>query len=119
VLVMSARWCQPCRIHAEEMNADADHYGDDVVFMTALLQNQQAGQAEVADIAWWADQFNVQYPVMLDPDRTIQRFYEPSWPGNIIIDTETMTIVRREAGIPQDGGLGASFWDTLDDVVAN
>jgi hypothetical protein len=86
-----------------------------MVFPEAGTQNNPRA-ATYADGDAWADRWDIDYPLVIDPEYTFEPTMvqeQAAWPCNFLIDTRTMTIVEIIAGSPE-----AAFWSKYDDVLA-
>ena len=70
VLDSSALWCEPCKQIAETLPCQSEAYGDDVVFMTFIIQGIDSNPSTDEDAVAWSDAFGLgdghMTPVMND-----------------------------------------------------
>ena len=94
VLDLSTMWCGPCNqagAHAQEVQ---DQYiDDDLIYITVLIEDQQAGPVDLADLQQWAAAYgNTTSPVVAG-DRTMLTsgggtFDLTSWPTFFYMDRD-------------------------------
>jgi hypothetical protein len=116
VMLISSVWCGPCRTEAANVlpGEYAEWKPQGGHFLAILIDGQDPGTpATVDELSTWASTYNTSYTMAMDPSNHVMAFYEPAFPGNIIIRTSDMKIIRQVAGVPQ-----ASFWNTFAQVVA-
>jgi len=113
---VSASWCSACKKESKTV-LPAKHLlykprGGE--FLTQLNDGPSPGHAAVQqDLLNWANSFDVDYPVMMDPGRQLDAlFVAQVYPANIIIDTRTMAIVEVVGGIP-----GTSYWTKFESTL--
>ncbi len=78
-----------------------------------LIDGPSVGTAATAvDLTNWSSQYQTNYSMVMDPESKSMQWYEPAFPGNLIIRTSDMKIIEVVAGVPDD-----SFWVTFDQVL--
>ena len=94
VLDLSAMWCGPCNqagAHAQEVQDQ--YYDDDLIYITVLIEDQQAGPVGLDDLQQWAAAYgNTTSPVVAG-DRTLLTsgggtWDLTSWPTFFYIDRD-------------------------------
>jgi hypothetical protein len=116
VMLISSVWCGPCRTEAANVlpGEFAEWKPQGGHFLAILIDGQEPGTpATVDDLLAWSTSYQPSYTMAMDPSNHVMSWYEPAFPGNIIIRTSDMKIIRRVAGVPQ-----ANFWNTFAQVVA-
>ena len=78
-----ATWCGPCQAETPSLVDVYNAEGDDVVFIGLNLQESESKVAE------FKDQYNIPYPLALDPDGKVSELYRPvGLPTSWFIDSE-------------------------------
>lgn len=115
VMVVSASWCGPCQAEAAtDIPEKRAEYGDDVVFLSTLLQGPTGEPATFLDLENWTKAYPVDYPMAVDPaDQIFSLYPRAAFPANMMIRTDTMQIVRAVNAAPD-----ASFWLQADGIIA-
>ena len=95
VLDFSAVWCGYCQIAASKAQEIQDKFpGQDVVWVTILLQNAYGQTPSVTDLQKWSQEFDITTSPVLAGNNTIidssgENGYNPSsWPAIVIIDRD-------------------------------
>jgi len=113
---MSAGWCGPCK---EEVEEDLPHeyaklkpIGGE--FLVNIAESDNPGEvAGYQTLDLWAMAFGMGFPSVIDPKYQLGALVDSStFPANMIIDTRTMMIQEKIAGVPQTG-----FWTTFEDIA--
>lgn len=115
VMLISSVWCGPCRQEAQNVlpNEYAHFKPMGGQFLAVLIDGQDPGTpATVDELTAWATAYQPSYAMTMDPSNEVMAFYEPAFPGNLIIRTSDMKIIRRVAGVPN-----ALFWNTFTQVL--
>lgn len=115
VMLISSVWCGPCRSEAQTVlpGKFAQYRPLGGHFLAVLIDGQQPGTpATVDELTAWSSTYQPGYSMTMDPSNLVMAYYEPAFPGNIIVRTSDMKIIRRVAGVPQ-----ASFWNTFEQVL--
>ncbi len=107
----SARWCSVCQHEAQTSMQHYEYWRPKgVEFMTAIFENEDSEPAELSDIEYWGERFELAYPLVLDPGLSLGVFFDKSAsPFNMIIDLRTMEIMEAEAGLIDLGPDNATF----------
>lgn len=112
VVNMSAVWCTVCRAEfrlfdQEQVYAELRPRGAE--FVGFLFEDRDHEPARPSDLACWADNFRVDFPMLLDPGfKTGRYFVSDATPMNLVVDARNMQILRQ-----YPGGGGA-----IDDLLA-
>ncbi|HZO11818.1 MAG TPA: TlpA family protein disulfide reductase [Polyangiaceae bacterium] len=122
VLVISVAgvWCSPCKYEADVVlpeKYEAFHSrGLEIFGLLADGQTPVAAGGEPAtieELETWIETFDSPYPSVLEPlPRPLAVPFGTALPGNLIIDTKTMTIRERIAGQPTEG-----FWLQVEELL--
>jgi len=81
ILDFSAMWCNPCQLAAFEVEDLQQEYGEDIVYVTILVENTHQNQARLSDVKAWADAFNiVTAPVLQGSRELISSDPDVGWP---------------------------------------
>ncbi len=114
-MLTSALWCPPCNQEAKsilpgEYKKQKPLGGH---FITVMIDGNDPGTAATfADITKWKDKYEVAYSLVVDPKEQVMSHYEPAFPGNMIIRTKDMKVIKSVAGVPN-----ATFWSTFEKVL--
>ncbi len=112
----SALWCNPCKNEAQQLLPVeyAELHPQGMEFMVIVVEGAHIGDAATFDdLDAWIDEFGVTYSAVLDPANQLGLDTE-SFPANLLVDTQDMTIVEDVKGIPQD-----SFWAKAEDLLGD
>tara|TARA_X000001382_G_C3133973_1_gene167356 strand:- start:6 stop:680 length:675 start_codon:yes stop_codon:yes gene_type:complete len=96
VLDLSAMWCYPCQQAAYDHNDMLDRFrGEDIVYITVLLENFQRETPSQDDLIAWRDQFEIASPILQGRTTLYGQDYKEQWPMGsypsfIIIDKEML-----------------------------
>jgi hypothetical protein len=103
-LDVASVWCGPCNEEAEcVLPALHKRYAPcGGEFMLQLADGPDEGVAAVpANLVAWTEQYKVNFPSAVDPEyKTEVLWAAEAFPENILIDTTSMTIIDRIAGVP-------------------
>lgn len=116
VMLISSVWCGPCRQEASTvLPGEYAHWKPlGGHFLAILIDGADPGTpATVDELFAWSSTYQPQYTMTMDPSNYVMSFFEPAFPGNLIVRTSDMKIIRRVAGVPP-----ASFWTTFEQVLA-
>ena len=119
VVDMASWWCGPCKEAASEsmellpqMQALAPS-----LFVTLLVQNEAANPVSQADVARWADTFELDYPVVKDIEEAITRSWDvTSFPTFFFVAPDG-TVVDRIDGKPEDSDILQFVADAAEDYA--
>jgi hypothetical protein len=103
-LDVASVWCGPCNEEAQcVLPALHKRYAPcGGEFMLQLADGPEQGVAAVPkNLLAWAEEYKVNFPAAVDPEyKTEVIWAAEAFPENILINTTTMTIVDRIAGVP-------------------
>ncbi len=122
VINASAVWCGVCRAEYKQLhdeNVYASYRPQGVEILGALFEDQDYGPAKPEDLELWGSypDFEVQFPMVLDPSFKLGAFFESDvTPLNMIVDTRTMKVVNVTMGY--DPNPDSTYWVLVDDVLA-
>lgn len=92
ILDFSAMWCGPCMMAATEVEALHEKYGDKIVYVTVLIENQSHNPPTKSDLKKWAKYFKIESAPILGGSRDLMSS-DPNkgwpitaWPQFYIID---------------------------------
>ena len=98
ILDFSAMWCGPCMMAATEVEDLQKRYGDKIVYVTILIENQNGNQPSKNDLKNWADHFGIESAPVLGGSRSLISS-DPNigwsvggWPQFHIIDQNMLLI---------------------------
>jgi thiol-disulfide isomerase/thioredoxin len=114
-LIMSSAWCGPCKIEAKEILPGlwAKYKSQGGWLYSVILEGPQPGEpAKMNDITNWAKAYSVNYPISVDPSEQVMALFEPAFPGNMIIRTKDMRIMKMVAGVPDQ-----AHWTVFEQVM--
>ncbi len=114
-MLISSVWCPPCNQEAKDtLPGEYIKYKPLGGHFLAILIDgiKQGVPATLNELAAWSDKYQPSYSMVLDPASKSTKWYPPYFPGNIIIRTRDMKIIRVEPGVP-----AADFWVTFDQVL--
>jgi hypothetical protein len=103
VLLISAVWCGPCRNEAANiLPGEYDHWKPlGGHFMAVLTDGTQPGTpVTIPELQQWTIDFNPRYTMGMDPSEYLMSWFEPAYPGNMIVRTADMQIMKRVTGVP-------------------
>ena len=120
VLDFSTAWCYPCQRAAPHAQLIQDDYGDQIVFVTLLLQGESGLPATIEDVTAWRDTYGMTTsPVLQASDEYVK---DPNGiTGYLVGGYPTYVYIDQELKI-HTGHVG--FSDeyarlTLDGLLAN
>ena len=104
MITSSAGWCGACLQEAVVMNAiEADWAPRGLDILYTLFQDWNGGEADEGFWTQWCDQTDPTYRVVLDTDFVLGNYFNPdSAPLNLLVDLETMKILRLETGFNRE-----------------
>lgn len=117
IIDRSAVWCPPCQQEAAtEIPKHRARTAPQGEFLVVLDETSVRGEPSTsADIEYWARYYNLNYPGVVDPAQRLDAIVGvAAYPGNVIVRTRDMKIVKWVAGLPGDSD---AFWDVFQDVI--
>lgn len=117
---MASVWCAPCNLESRCVTPVHQHRYEPCGggFMLQLQDGATPGVAATPKnlFSWAASLYKENFPVAIDPSGRIINAYaeQQAFPQNYIIDTKTMKIMAKVAGIPD-----AAFWATYESLLAD
>ena len=114
-MLISSVWCGPCNYEAESvLPAEyAKYKPQGGHFLAILIDGSTPGTAAtLGDLYNWSNKYQTNYSIVVDPENKVMQWYPAAFPGNLILRTSDMKIIRVEAGVPD-----ASFWYTFEQVL--
>jgi hypothetical protein len=122
VLNASAVWCSVCRAEYTHLLRDqvyASYRPMGVEILGVLFEDNDGLPARPQDLELWggASGFQVTFPLVLDPGfKSGVYFDSDATPMNMIIDTQTMKILRIDMGF--DARTPQAYWADIADWLA-
>lgn len=92
IIDFSAMWCGPCQMAAFEVEELQKKYGDEIVYVTILVENSNYKPPTKADLKRWAKSFGINSAPVLGGSRDllssdpIEGWPLTAWPQFYIID---------------------------------
>jgi hypothetical protein len=95
VLNACAAWCVQCRVtYEQDLSGRAATYGDAVVLLGSLAQSTAYEPAAAEDLAAWAQEFEVTFPLVVDPGNKLGAFASVEVvPNYVVVSARDMTIL--------------------------
>jgi peroxiredoxin len=108
ILNFWATWCPPCRAEIPDLEKFYQkHQNQGVVILAVNLTSSEKNREGIAE---FIKQYNITYPVVLDPDNTVANLYQAeSIPTSYFIDAK---------GVVQQKFIGAMSSDLLEEMIA-
>ena len=111
----AAVWCQACKV---EHTTLPDRYTAlaprGLALLSALFDDKDSNPAQPVDLSAWILSFDVNFPMVLDPEYQMGLYgSRDSAPLNLLIDTRTMVILKKEIG-----DNPAVLWPFVEDQLA-
>lgn len=99
LLSVGAEWCKPCAEEAVTLrNAYPDWSAKGGFILSVMTQDRQRNAADRTVIDAWSRRFTTNYTLVVDPEGYVANdLASVSLPLNVVIDLETMTILRSVA----------------------
>ena len=69
IIDLSAMWCGPCQMAALEVEDLQKEYGDDMIYVTILIENNSYNPPTRANISSWAKSFGIKTAPVLGASR--------------------------------------------------
>lgn len=100
LLNIGAEWCKPCRVEAVVLRGLYPSWAERGGYVLGVInQNQDYDSAGRFEVESWSRQYETPYTLVHDPEGYVAATLNPSTvPLNIVIDLETMEILRSKAG---------------------
>ncbi|MFZ5481696.1 MAG: TlpA family protein disulfide reductase [Myxococcota bacterium] len=116
VLDLSTQWCSPCRELAEGVQETADHFGEELVYVTLMPEDTEGEPVDEEDLADWAEYYGiVTEPVLADPEGYAYDVVPPGsvegWPAVFVVDRDLR--VHERVGEPTDANIRAVVTEIL------
>ena len=98
ILDFSAMWCGPCMMAATEVEELQKKYGDDIVYVTVLIENQNHNPPTKKDLEKWAEHFGIELAPVLGGSRSMMSSDSKkgwpitAWPSFFIIDQDMVLV---------------------------
>ena len=98
ILDFSAMWCGPCQFAATEVEELQKKYGEDVVYVTILVENGHGNPPTRGNVQDWADIFGIETAPVLGGSRNLisqdpdEGWPLAAWPQFHIIDREMVLV---------------------------
>lgn len=112
---VSASWCVPCQNEAKDVlpGKYAEYNPQGGEFLMQLAEGPSGDPATAKNLGAWTTKYDVNYVSTIDPGSQLSALFDGGFfPTNIIINTQTMQIVRVTAGSPD-----SSFWSKFEQVM--
>jgi peroxiredoxin len=109
-----ATWCPPCREEMPSMQRLHEQLGDSGLKIVAVSVDAAPGRVDASghrggDVAAFAREFGLTFPIWLDPSGEIQRTYRTTGvPESFVID-RSGTIIKKV--------IGGTIWDSEANVA--
>jgi hypothetical protein len=96
----AAVWCQACKVeHNDLPTRYAELAPRGLVLLSALFEDTESNPAQPNDLASWIVAFDVNFPMVLDPEYQMGVYASrETAPLNLIVDARTMVILKKEIG---------------------
>ena len=96
----AALWCSACQEEHKKLPAQFNELGPrGLVILATLFQDNKRDPAKPQHLALWADTFETNFPLALDPDYQMGEYASAETaPLNLVIDTRKMTISKKIIG---------------------
>ena len=115
---VSAQWCGPCNQESKTdlppLYAKYQPMGAEIVL--ELIEDNNGGPALPTNLHMWTTAYKTAWPAIIDPSRQMFTLASAdAYPANILIDTRTMKVIAKVAGVPP---AGDAFFTTLEGALA-
>jgi thiol-disulfide isomerase/thioredoxin len=107
---LSTMWCGPCKELAHEVQITWDDYREEgFIYVTMLSQDNAGAPPDVDDLNVWADQFEIEAPVLSD-DGTYANAIVPdqAWPRILVIGRD-MRVYEGQVTPAKDDAIRATI----------
>lgn len=119
VISIAGVWCAPCKYEADvvlpEKYGTFHERGMEILGLLADGQTPVGAggmPATIEELDTWIQTFDSTYPSVIDPTYTLASPFGTNLPGNLVIDTKTMTIVQWIKGQPE-----LEFWTAAEELL--
>lgn len=104
LLTVAAEWCKPCREEAVILPQLFDDWATRGGYVLSVMtQDIRYNTASRENIDDWARRYNTNYTMTFDANGDVASTLNPSTvPLNVVIELDSMTILRRRAGEDPD-----------------
>lgn len=104
LISVAAEWCKPCREEAETLPGLYEDWGARGGYVLSIIsQDRQYQTAGRTSVDVWSLQYQINYSLAHDPEGWVAANFNPSaMPVNMVIDLETMEVLRSRAGEDPD-----------------
>jgi len=111
----AAIWCSACTSEHRGLPARQEQLGEQgLVILGTLFQDAQRNPASIGDLDRWVSNFEVNFPMVTDPDLQMGTYASPdSAPLNLLIDPRNMRILGKYVG-----DQGAVMWPFIESELA-
>jgi len=98
ILDFSAMWCGPCGMAALEVEDLQKKYGENIVYVTVLIENQSYNPPTKNDLKKWAKHFGIESAPVLAGSRSMtsvdpnKGWHISAWPQFYIIDKNMVLV---------------------------
>jgi len=124
VLDSSTLWCEPCKEIASTVKCQAEEYGEDLVYMTFIVQDQNSQPADATHAAAWAEEFELagetQTPVLADGGEVVTSNFpsgNTQFPVLMLLNPD-LEIVMSGIGSTADVPVRRALDEELGDVAS-
>jgi thiol-disulfide isomerase/thioredoxin len=101
-----AKWCPPCKAEFATIKTEglyAAYRAKGIELMGAMMEDANLatgpGPAKPSDIRDWADTYDVEFPLVTDPNKALGIFFAAdAFPGAILVDARTMRLTDKIVG---------------------
>lgn len=104
LLTVAAEWCKPCREEAEVLPEYFEQWAAKGGYVLGIInQDTNYNAADRRAVERWANRYKSNYTLVHDPENFIADWFAPTTvPLNVVIDLETMTVLRSRVGEDPD-----------------
>jgi hypothetical protein len=96
----AALWCSACQEEHKKLPAQFSEYSSrGLAVIATLFQDNKRNPATPKDLGVWADTFDTNFPLALDPDYQMGEYASAETaPLNLLVDAQSMTILKKIIG---------------------
>ena len=101
VVTLAAGWCGPCRVEAEQMQAQLveAYEPQGVRVLVAVIEDNDFQEPDAEFCSEWRDQYSLTNPIVLDPTQETQIYFPAGMlPAALVVDPQGV-IRHREFGV--------------------